>query len=368
MPDLAYREVYAMNRLEARKRLIQTYQQTGSVRGTARRWHTLPQVVRRWLRCFQAQGQAGLKDRSRRPHCCPSQTPAEIEGQVIQARQATGYGPRRLARYLADTQGLRLSPHTIRHILRRAGLTRRYQRRRSLYPACWAWAASGPFALLQTDVKDILDKKALGTARWHHLRRHHLPRYQWTVCETHTRLRFLAWSHRLSRSHGLAFLLLVGLWLRAHGVQDPLAFQTDWGQEFGGDNPDRLADLQQRFLAPLDARLVRYPPGRKEYNGRVERSHRADDEEFYRPYLTTVTDTQAFLRLAARWVYFYNLVRPPLGAGMNERTPLQALRDSDYQGPDTDTIALFPPLLLDPFAHDLILACDPEVGNDLLAQ
>jgi len=107
--------------------------------------------------------------------------------------------------------------------------------------------------LIQTDVKDVLDKRALGTTLWDHLRKHKLPRYQWTACYDRTRLRFLAYSHRLNRTNGLAFFILALLWLRAFGVETSVTFQTDWGQEFGGDNPDRIAALEERFLRPLGA-------------------------------------------------------------------------------------------------------------------
>ena len=50
MADLAYREVYAMDRVEARKHLGQTYRETGSISKTARLWHTSRQVVRKWVR------------------------------------------------------------------------------------------------------------------------------------------------------------------------------------------------------------------------------------------------------------------------------------------------------------------------------
>lgn len=118
---------------------------------------------------------------------------------------------------------------------------------------------------------------------WDNLRKHHLPRYQWTACDGRTRLRFLAYRHRLNRTHGLAFLVLALLWLRAHGVTNPITFQTDWGQEisespsigsgrrsfepFGGDNPQQIAALEARFLQPLEGQLKRYPLGRKGYNG-----------------------------------------------------------------------------------------------------
>ena len=123
MADVAYREVYAMNAVEARKRLIQTCQETGSIRAAARRWHTSRQVVRKWLRRFEQEGEAGLCDRSRRPHHSPSQTSEKLEGLVLQARDATHYGRERLALYL-QRQGTNLSPYTIRNILRRHGVAR----------------------------------------------------------------------------------------------------------------------------------------------------------------------------------------------------------------------------------------------------
>ncbi|MGQ9494066.1 MAG: hypothetical protein ACUVR2_09925 [Anaerolineae bacterium] len=55
MADLAYREVYAMNRVQARQLLLQTYEQTKSIRATARLWHTSRQVVRKRLRAFHIQ-------------------------------------------------------------------------------------------------------------------------------------------------------------------------------------------------------------------------------------------------------------------------------------------------------------------------
>jgi transposase len=362
--ELAYREVYTMNSVEARKLLIKTYHETKSIRKTARMWKTSRHVVRKWVRRFQQEGEEGLKDRSRRPHHSPRQTSPEIEERVREARKATGYSRERLALYL-QKKGLHISPHTIRHILRRRDpIERQRKRRKPLYPALWAWEVKEPFSLIQTDVKDVLDKQALGPALWDHLRKHRLPRYQWTACESLTRLRFLAYSHHLNRTNGLAFLVLILLWLRAHDITNPVTFQTDWGQEFGGDNPHQIAALETRFLQPLGGQLKRYPPGRKGYNGRVERSHRADDEEFYRPYLLFMQNEKDVLTFATRWVYFYNVQRPHLGKGMDKQTPLQVLHRLGYNGPDH--IALFPPLLLDEISTDLILACNPRGGNDVL--
>ena len=107
--------------------------------------------------------------------------------------------------HLWQEEGLVLSPHTIRHILRRLGYTGRRKRRKAFYPAQWAWEKERPFALVQVDVKNILDKGTLGTKLWDHIRKKGLPLYQWTFLEGRTRLRFLAWSHELSLTNGMCF-------------------------------------------------------------------------------------------------------------------------------------------------------------------
>jgi transposase len=362
--DLAYGEVYAMTRIQARLQLVTTYERTRSISETARRWRTSRQVVRKWVRRYEAQGLPGLEDRSHRPHHSPRRTPAHIEERVLEAWQKTCYGRHRLALYL-QAHGLCLSPHTIRHILRRRRPAQERKARKPLYPAIWAWDQDQPFSLLQTDVKDIRDKHALGTERTTHLYRQRLPRYQWTACDARTRLRFLAYSHRLNRTNGIAFMVLVLMWLRAHHLHTNATFQTDWGQEFGGDNLSRIIHLSTRYLQPLGGDLRRYPLGRKGYNGRVERSHRTDDEEFYRPYLLHAQDTHHFLKLALHWLYFYNVIRPHFGNGMQGKPPLEVLAALGYNGPAT--LATLPPVLLDHISTDLTLARPTKGGNDLLA-
>jgi putative transposase len=359
--DVCYQEVYAMNKTEARKRLVKTYETTGNLSQTARLWGTSRQVVRQWVRRYQQEGLSGLEDRSRRPRASPQKTPPEVEEVVLEARRKTGYGRKRLAWYLAWQKGLYLSPHTIRHILRRNGFGGKRRRRKTFYPIHWAWEQEVSFSLAQVDVKDVLDKGTLGTKLWDHMRKHRLPRYQWTFCEGRSRLRFLAYSREQSLSNGLCFMALVMLWLRMYGIMGEVAWQTDWGEEFGGSSPAKLARLQERCYGPLGARLARIPLGKKGYNGRVERSHRSDDEEFYIPFLANIGDEQQLLQKAAGWLYFYNLVRPHYGDGMEGKPPLEKLLQLGYDLPEQ--FALFPPLLLDAVSVEWAA----QGGNDLLA-
>lgn len=270
-------------------------------------------------------------------------------------------------RSIQRQEGIELSEHTIRHILRREVPEEERQRKKGrqvVYPAHWAWEQEEPVRLFQVDAKDIADKGALGTERVTHLYRTRLPRYQWTALEGRSRLRFLAYSHELNRTNGVAFLLLVLMWLRSLGVEEEVEFQTDWGQEFGGDNPEQVRQLSAQFLEPLGGKLCRYLKGRKGYNGRVERSHRTDDEEFYAPCLLSIPDETTFLYWALRWEYVYNVLRPHQGKGMNGQPPLSALKRLGYDG--DERIALFPTILLDRIAADLLLAVDQPPGNDVL--
>jgi transposase-like protein len=247
------------------QKIVQTSNQTGNYCETARLWHTSPQLVRKWVKRSQQHGDAGLQDLPKPPKRQPRRTDTDIEQRVLQLHQQTRYGRRRLARHLAQ-QGIPLSPHTIRHILRRHAPQQRPPRkpRRRLYPAHWAWETQEPFTLIQADVKDLYDKGTLGTARWDHLRKHRLPRYQWTFLESRTRLRLIAYSHDISVLHGMAFLSLAVSWLRLCGVQTERTIQTDWGKQWGRSNPDKLARLEAQYLRPLGARLGRILLGRKE--------------------------------------------------------------------------------------------------------
>ncbi|HEX76729.1 MAG TPA: transposase [Dehalococcoidia bacterium] len=108
--------------------------------------------------------------------------------------------------------------------------------------------------------------------------------------------------------------------------------------------------LEERHYRPLGANLARIPKGRKGYNGRVERSHRSDDEEFYIPFLPRIQNEQEFLEKAASWQYFSNLVRPHYRKGMEGRTPFEKLRESGYDLPEQ--FAVFPPTILDAISTD----------------
>jgi hypothetical protein len=188
-------------------------------------------------------------------------------------------------------------------------------------------------------------------------------RYQWTFLESRTRLRLLAFSREMSTLHGMAFLSLAVSWLRLCGVPTEMTIQTDWGEEWGGSNPDKIARLEAEFLRPLGARMGRIPLGRKEYNGRVERSHRTDDEEFYLPCVLSLDTVEAFLGAGLGWLYHYNYERVHSGYGMEGRTPYGCCVALGFEG--SAYVGLMPVVLLDDIVLDWSRQGLPAV-NDVL--
>jgi len=94
--------------------------------------------------------------------------------------------------------------------------------------------------------------------------------------------------------------------------------QTDNGSEFQAAFHWHLLDrgIRHVYIKPSTPRL----------NGKVERSHRIDDEEFYRMLAGVVIDDAALFNIKLQeWERFYNFERPH--GGLNGLTPYEHLRE-----------------------------------------
>ena len=76
------------------------------------------QCAHRWVSRFRAEGEAGLVDRSSRPHRCPRRTSLEVEQQVLELRRRE----RRGQDWLGPELGI--PARTVSAILRRHGVPR----------------------------------------------------------------------------------------------------------------------------------------------------------------------------------------------------------------------------------------------------
>ena len=83
----SYRELYKYDPVFARKKVIEVYTTLMKKSLTAQICKTNRCVLREILRRYEAEGEQGLKNRSRRPTHSPHRTPLHIEGIVLTERK-----------------------------------------------------------------------------------------------------------------------------------------------------------------------------------------------------------------------------------------------------------------------------------------
>jgi len=156
-----------------------------------------------------------------------------------------------------------------------------------------------------------------------------------------TRLRFICYSYEKSFTNGLLFMLALIYFVRSKGMKKEIVIQTDNGSEFGGVSVDKIEYLNRTIFAPLCAKLIHIPKGKKEFNAYVERSHGTDDNEFYIPQLERCNDLKEFMFRALRWEWFYNTKRIHSVLKSTPYNYLKKLIDIPK------SVALFPVVILD---------------------
>lgn len=138
--------------------------------------------------------------------------------------------------------------------------------------------------------------------------------YQFTAVDDCTRLRVLKVYERNSQENATRFVdeALSRLPFRAEVIQ------TDNGSEFGSQFHWHLLDKGVGH--------VHMRPHRPWLNRKVKRSHRIDEEEFYR-FLdgVIIDDTNLFNEKDRERETFYNYSRPH--AGLNGQTPYERFRE-----------------------------------------
>jgi transposase InsO family protein len=139
---------------EQRTALVHAVRTAGlSVAEAARRYGVSRQTAHKWLARFDADRDAPLGDRSRRPVSSPARTPDEVEAVVLEARDRWGWGPRKLHAVL-KAEGRSAPPvRTIAAILARHGRVATRIRPPTDAPPPQRFERSAPNELWQLDFK-----------------------------------------------------------------------------------------------------------------------------------------------------------------------------------------------------------------------
>src|SRR3954449_9797488 len=146
--------------------------------------------------------------------------------------------------------------------------------------------------------------------------------YQFTAIDDCTRIRVLRIYDRNNQKTAIQFIdyVLEKLPFRVECIQ------TDNGAEFQGAFHWHVLDrgIGDVFIKPATPRL----------NGKVERSHRIDAEEFYRMLDgAVIDDAGVFNDKLKQWEDYYNFERPH--GGLNGATPYERLRQKTQAQPVT---------------------------------
>jgi transposase InsO family protein len=297
---------------------------TGNVALTCRYFGISRQLYYVWLRRYRADGLEGLRLRSRRPKTSPNATHTEIVGKIIYLRQNYHFGPMKIAMYLQRYHDVTISNSGVWRILKRLEMNRlpssqRYQRRDRRWKR---YEKQMPGHRVQIDVKFIeplptasattatKTRAAAGADKQLGARRRY---YQFTAIDDCTRLRVLRIYPQADQKTAIQFADYVLSRLPFH-VE---VIQTDNGAEFQSAFHWHVLDkgVSHVYIKPRTPRL----------NGKVERSHRIDAEEFYRLLDgVVIDDAKVFNDKLQEWEDYYNYHRPH--GGLSGQTPYERLR------------------------------------------
>ncbi|WP_166535417.1 IS481 family transposase [Blastococcus xanthinilyticus] len=265
--------------------------------------------VRTWITRFEDEGEAGLVDRSSRPHTSPRRTPAEVEERIVELRRRERRGPAWIGAELG------VPARTVSRVLVRRGQPRLAaldpmtgQLIRASKATAVRYERSRPGELVHMDVKklgripDGGGWRALGRAARETTKDRKTPLgydYVHSLVDDYSRL---AYSEILPDEKGAtcaAFLARAAAYFADHGIDRIERVMTDnaWAYRWSLSAVITELGARQKFIRP-------HCPWQ---NGKVERLNRTLATEWaYRQPFTSNAERTAAL---APWIEHYNTQR-----------------------------------------------------------
>lgn len=224
-----------------------------------------------WLASYKKQGMNGLINKSTRPKSHPNETPIRQKERIIEMRNKTKLCAKKL-NYKLRKERINIGTRTVGKIIKQEGLVRKYRTRKLKYK--YIKVPLSPGGLVEIDIKYV--PKRLENKRY----------YQFTAIDCASRWRYLEIHDDMGNGSAIKFLNKV-VEIAPFKIR---AIKTDNGSCFTNRYTGYLksADPINPRLHPLDLEcqklnIIHYliDPGKPAQNGKVERSHRTDQEMFY---------------------------------------------------------------------------------------
>jgi transposase InsO family protein len=302
-----------MDTMSLRNEFVQLAIQAGSnIRLLCRRYGISSRTGYKWIQRYRQAGEAGLVSASKRPKHSPRRTEESMEQKVLQKREETGWGGRKIARVLRDEKQVNVPhPSKVTDILRRNG---KISTEEGMKHTAWQrYERSRPNELWQMDFKGHF---GMLQGRCHPL----------TLLDDYSRfcLGLRACGDETiatTQSHLVSIFRLYGL---------PIALLCDNGAPWGSGYPHLELTRLTLWLIRLGIQVKHGRPRHPQTQGKEERFHRTFKAEvLLGPPFADLKDCQAhFDPFRDR----YNLVRPHEALKLD--TPSQHYQPSPLPFPE----------------------------------
>lgn len=273
-------------------------------------------ALKYWLADYREFGIDGLENKSRRPKTNPKETLIRIKERVIELRKETKLCAKKL-KWKLEKENIFLHKNTVHKIIKQEGLTRKYRIRKLKYKYIKVPLSNGE--LVEIDVKyvpNLVENKQY---------------YQFTAIDCSSRWRYLKIYDDYSNYYSIKFLEEL-IRIAPFRIR---AIKTDNGSNFTNRCTGYLksSDPINPRLHNFDILCQKYniihyliDPGKPNQNGKVERSHREDQEKFYeKSNFKTLKELETKIKM---WNNYYNNLEH---CGLNGLSPNEFLRLSGVQ-------------------------------------
>ncbi|NDZ80396.1 IS481 family transposase [Streptomyces sp. SID10853] len=245
-------------------------------------------TAHKWMQRWRAEGEAGLHDRSSRPHTTPHRTSADIEARVCDLRRSRTLGPARIGPVLG------LPASTVHRILARHGIHRLAWLDRPTGTVIRRYERERPGELIHIDVKK-LGRIPDGGGHKIHGREAGRPirgmgfDYVHSAVDDHSRLAYSEIHPDEKVATCAGFLTRAAAFFHNHGITRIERVLTDNAWAYRKDLAWKAA------LAHLGATGKLTRAYRPQTNGKVERFNRTllDESAYLRPYTSNDERTAA---------------------------------------------------------------------------
>lgn len=282
--------------VQYRLRVLQDANRYGFAKA-ARRYGVFRSTIYRWS--------DSVEPKKRGPKVVPWQTDNDTEELILQLKLATNYGPKRLVPEL-ELLGVIVGEKAVRGVLERAEQVEHHKKKRvKKHQKFYA-----PYAgyRVQIDAKYVddgsPDKRTTN-------------RFQYTAIDIASKIRFIdlyesesTWCALKFAEDALSFYREIGINVECVQTDNHVSFTNLYsgGTKKRDHELKRVHPLTQYLLSRgIEHKLSR--PGTPQHNGFVERSHRTDEEEFYRLFDVAGTKREALREAIKKWQFEYNYLR-----------------------------------------------------------